>query len=174
MFYIESERLKLIPLNLVQLRIYQQPPILAQELGLSGIRIENEPFFQHEFDDALANYWLPMVEKNPDHYEWFTNWLIVLKQENAGIGGIGLTGLPDANGETEVGYGIGLDYRKRGYASEALQCLCAWAFQHPALMTVVAHTPADLLSSQKVLQKAGFQFVKIENELIKWAREKTA
>lgn len=168
MFYIESERLRLIPLNLNQLHIYHQSEALAKELGLIALNIDMEPFFQREFDDALQNFWKPFVEKNPEHYQWFTNWLIVLKEENTAIGGIGLTGLPNENQETEVGYGIGLGYRKKGYATEALGCLCQWAFKHLELGTIVANTPVDLFNSQRVLQRAGFESAKADNELLRW------
>jgi len=174
MFYIESERLRLIPLNTHQLHIYHQSEALAAELGLSTINIDMEPFFQSEFDDALQNFWLPFVEKNPDTYHWFTNWLIVLKEENTAIGGIGLTGLPNENGESEVGYGVGLSYRGKGYATEALVCISQWAFIHPGLYTIVAQTPVDLLSSQRVLQRAGFESVKADNELLRWELRRNA
>lgn len=168
MFYIESERLRLIPLNLHQLRIYNTPEALAENLGLKAAKVETEPFFQSEFDDALQNHWAPLVEKNPDNYIWYTNWLIVLKEENIAVGGIGMTGLPDENGACETGYGMDLNHRGKGYATEALMCLAHWAFQNPDLKTIIAHTLIDGLSSQKVLRKAGFQSVKTEAELILW------
>lgn len=174
MFYIESERLRLIPLNLNQLHIYHQSEALAKELGLNAISIDMEPFFQSEFDDALQNFWQPFVEKNPDTYYWFTNWLIVLKDENTAIGGIGLTGLPNENQETEVGYGVGLGYRGKGYATEALVCISQWAFIHPELNTIVAHTPVDLHNSQRVLERTGFESVKAENELLRWELKRKA
>ena len=168
MFYIESERLKLIPLNYHQLRIYNNSEALAENLGLKAAKVETEPFFQSEFDDALQNHWAPLVEKNPDNYIWYTNWLIVLKEENIAVGGIGVTGLPDENGSCETGYGMDLNQRGKGYATEALACLAKWAFQNPDLKTIIAHTLIDGISSQKVLQKAGFQYVKEEAELILW------
>lgn len=168
MFYIESERLRLIPLNLHQLRIYNNPEALATNLRLTATKVETEPFFQNEFDDALQNHWIPMVENNPDNYKWFTNWLIVLKQENTAVGGIGLAGLPNEHGESEIGYGMDLNQRGKGYATEALVCLSQWAFQNSNLKTIVAHTPLDLQNSQRVLQKAGFLLIKTENELLRW------
>lgn len=168
MFYIESERLRLIPLNLYQLSIYIHHEALAENLGLKSAKVETEPFFQREFDDALQNHWTPLVEQNPDNYCWFTNWLIVLKEENIAIGGIGLTGLPDADGACETGYGMDLNHRGKGYATEALVCLSRWAFQSPALKTIIAHTLAEGLASQKVLQKAGFRFVETAGDLLLW------
>jgi len=168
MFYIESERLRLIPLNLHQLRIYNHSEVLAINLGLEAAKVKTEPFFQAEFDDALQNYWLPMVEKCDNNFEWFTNWLVVQKQENIGIGGIGLAGLPNENGESEIGYGMDLKQRGKGYATEALVCLSEWAFQNANLKIIVAHTPLDLLNSQRVLQKAGFLLIKTENDLLRW------
>lgn len=168
MFYIESERLKLIPLNLQQLRIYNNAEALAENLGITTAKVETEPFFQSEFDDALQNHWTPLVEQNSDNYIWYTNWLIILKEESIAVGGIGLTGLPDENGSCETGYGMDLNHRGKGYATEALVCLANWAFQNPDLNVIIAHTPVDLMNSQRVLHKAGFQYVMTEGELILW------
>lgn len=168
MFYIESERLRLIPLNLHQLRMYTNHEALAENLSLKSAKVETEPLFQREFDEALQKHWTPLVEQNPDNYMWYTNWLIVLKEENLAVGGIGVTGLPDENGACETGYGMDLNHRGKGYATEALVCLSKWAFLNPDLKTIIAHTPVDLLNSQRVLQKAGFRLIKTENELLLW------
>ena len=56
-----------------------------------------------------------------------------------------------------VGYFIDGNYRQKGYASEALNCLIDWAILEPALKTIIADTPFFNLPSQNVLRKAGFK-----------------
>ncbi len=157
MFYIESNRLQLIPLTTSQLQLHASDYLgLQKSLGLTPRLMQMEEYFQNEFDDALANYWLPETAANGSNYQWFTNWLIVDKTQNCVAGGIGVAGLPNDQGETEIGYGIDQSYRGRGIATEALTCLTQWVFKHPAAKALIAHTPVDLIHSQRVLAKAGF------------------
>lgn len=177
-FYIESERLRLIPLNYEHLCAYTEPEKLAQLLDLSLHKIEMEEPFASGFLGALENFWKPKVLANTANYQWFTNWLIVLKETKRSIGGIGLRGLPNENGETETGYGIDLNHRGKGYVSEAVKCLTNWAFQQPNVKAIIAHTLIEPNASQAVLQKNGFVLIgKIfdeedEQEVLKWRLEK--
>ena len=173
MFYLESTRLRLIPLNTTQLQLHASDyEALQRTLGLVPRPMLMEEYFQKEFDDALANYWLPETAANVSSYEWFTNWLIVHKEDNCVAGGIGVAGLPDDNGETEVGYGVDQSYRRQGIATEALECLAQWVFKHAASSALIAHTPADLLNSQNVLIKSGFEQIEEKEGLILWRKLK--
>ncbi len=174
MHYLESNRLRLIPLNTQQLQLHASDyEALQRSLGLTPRPMLMEEYFQNEFDDALINYWLPETAANASNYKWFTNWLIVHKQDNCVAGGIGVAGLPNDQGETEIGYGIDQDYRRQGIATEALECLVNWVFQHSFAKAVIAHTPIDLQNSQRVLQRAGFERVSEENGLILWRKMKS-
>jgi RimJ/RimL family protein N-acetyltransferase len=174
MFYIESNRLRLIPLTTHQLQLYASDYLgLQKSLGLTPRPMQMEEYFQNEFDDALANYWLPETAANASNYQWFTNWLIVDKEQNCVAGGIGVAGLPNDQGETEIGYGIDQAFRGKGVATEAVGCLATWVFKHPASKTLIAQTPVDLVSSQRVLIKAGFERISAENGIILWRKMKS-
>lgn len=173
MFYIESNRLRLIPLNTQQLQLHASDYLgLQKSLGLTPRIMQMEAYFQHEFEDALANYWLPETAANGVNYQWFTNWLIIEKAANCVAGGIGVAGLPNDQGETEIGYGIDQAFRGKGIATEALNCLAGWVFKHPASKALIAQTPVDLIQSQQVLSKAGFERVSEENGIILWRKIK--
>jgi RimJ/RimL family protein N-acetyltransferase len=73
------------------------------------------------------------------------------------VGGIGLAGLPDNEGTTEVGYVIDQKFRGQGIASEAVKALTEWAFQDAGLRILRAETPVDNAGSQRVLEKNDFQ-----------------
>ena len=173
MYFIESIRLRLIPLTTQQLQLHASDYLgLQKSLGLSPRPMKMEEEFQSEFDDALANYWLPETAANVANYQWFTNWLIVEKESNSVAGGIGVAGMPNDNGETEMGYGLDEDFRGKGIATEAVECLMKWVFKHPAAHALTAQTPVRLPLSQRVLVKAGFSQVKEENGIILWRKAK--
>jgi [ribosomal protein S5]-alanine N-acetyltransferase len=171
MFELESTRLRLIPLTTTQLQLHAADyDALQRTLGLVPRQMQMEEYFQNEFNDALANYWLPETAANVSQYEWFTNWLIVHKEDNCVAGGIGVAGLPNDRGETEIGYGIDREYRGKGIATEALECLSKWVFKHRAAVALIAHTPVALTNSQRVLQKAGFEQIREDEGLILWRK----
>ncbi len=172
MFYIESERLRLIPLNEELLLLYNEPEKLAEKLQIKSYQVKQEPIFEEGMKDALENFWLPKVKENPADYQWFTHWAIILKKEEIAVGGIGVSGPPNEKGETETGYGLDINQHGKGYATEALQCLAEWAFQHPNLKAIVAHTFPEGHSSQRVLIKNNFQNLGMtttdDGEVLEW------
>jgi hypothetical protein len=93
MFFIEAERLKMQPLTHEQLQILHNNGRHALEKAL-GLRLSNwkvADFYQNEIDDAMINFWLPKTLANPDKFIWYTDWEIILKNENLSIGGWALT-----------------------------------------------------------------------------------
>lgn len=69
---------------------------------------------------------------------------------------IGCTGLHLDEGRNEIGYWLGKPYWNRGYATEALQRLLAFAFRELRLACVMAGWFYDNPASGRVLEKAGF------------------
>ena len=73
------------------------------------------------------------------------------------IGTGGYTGPPDANGEVEIAYAIDEEHQGKGYATEAAGALVNFAYNHPAVRLVRAHTLPVANASTRVLTKCGFQ-----------------
>lgn len=57
----------------------------------------------------------------------------------------------------ELGYILSPHYQRRGYASEAVAGLLAYAFAAAPVHRVVAHCSPDNIGSWKLLEKVGFQ-----------------
>ena len=160
MFFIESERLKMIPLTQQLLKLLNTSrPVMEQALSLNISNWQVDEFYQKEIDDAMANFWLPKTLANPDAWRWYTDWEIILKSENIAIGGMGFNGEPNEHGEAETGYMIANQYQGKGYATEALKLLSGWAFTHDKVKSIIVHTYVDNLASQKILVKCGFEEV---------------
>ena len=174
MFYIETRRLKLIPLTHQLLQFCQADRALMESsLGLQASSMQINPLYKKELQDALTCFWLPQTLKHPDDYHWYTNWEIVLKSTNTSIGGIGFIGFPDAKGETEVGYMLDEMQQGKGYALEALQRMLDWAFSDIRTAAVIARTAEANHSSRKLLMKAGFAEEGNEEGLLRFRKSST-
>jgi RimJ/RimL family protein N-acetyltransferase len=158
MISLTTSRLQLIPLDHSLLKLWHEKgrEVLEKELHLRPNTFLLEKFYFQEMNDAMVNFWLPMTHKFPLDFMWYTNWEIILTDSSCSIGGIGLSGLPDNQGTTEIGYALDQKYRGNGYAAEAVKALTSWAFQDPGLRIVRAETPCDNLASQRVLQANHF------------------
>jgi RimJ/RimL family protein N-acetyltransferase len=171
MLQLQSERLLLMALSYEQLYTLSiDRGRLEGELQLSPSRLEvNSPYdFIGGLNEAIGSFMLKNVQLSPEQYMWYTHWLIVEKDTRLTVGGIGLNGLPDENGEVMIGYFIDRRSEGKGYATEAVQLLVNWIKQHQMLKAVIADTLTDGLGSQRVLQKAGFTFRGKVEEGLRW------
>jgi RimJ/RimL family protein N-acetyltransferase len=158
MFSLTSSRLRLIPLTLSQLQLLATGRHnLEQALGLQVSSFElTDQSFMAEFNQCVEPYLIPQVAAQSDHYEWFTHWLIVERDQNLTVGGIGVAGLPDEAGETMLGYFVDRKFEGLGIATEAVNTLAQWLFLESALQALIADIPLGHIGSQRVLEKAGF------------------
>lgn len=65
--------------------------------------------------------------------------------------------MPNNDGEVETGYGLGKEYRHKGYRTEAVTAMCHWAFQQKSVTKVIAETDLNGTASQKILLRCGFK-----------------
>ena len=105
-------------------------------------------------------YFASRLERGPEYYGWMW-WYITLAERRNGrrvvVGNIGFKDLPDASGTVEIGYSIVPLFQRRGFATEAVRGLTAWAFGHPEVRRIVAETFPDLTASIRVLERNGFR-----------------
>lgn len=110
-------------------------------------------------DRESMAYFAERLERGPDYYGWMW-WYITLGERRDGrrvvIGSIGFKGVPDAAGTVEIGYSMVPAHQRRGYATEAVRGLVAWAFSHPEVRRVVAETFPEFTASIRVLERNGF------------------
>lgn len=166
MFFIETERLKLIPLTHAQLLLLQKSrPAMETSLGLNPSNMFIDQIWQDEFDDALINWWIPKTLANPDRWIWYTLWEAVLKDTNTSVGGFGL-GYPNEKGESITGYSIDGKQQGKGFGTEGLTGICKWGFENPSVAMISADTGIANLPSQRILEKAGFERGQIKEGLV--------
>jgi RimJ/RimL family protein N-acetyltransferase len=105
-------------------------------------------------------------------HEWFTYWLIVIKEESVGAGMLGFKGFPNEKGSTEIGYGLDPAYQGKGYMGEAVQALIDWAFTHPFCKVITA-TEVENPASKRLLERLGAQLVRASDHSTSWEIRKT-
>jgi RimJ/RimL family protein N-acetyltransferase len=146
---IQTQRLTLIP-----------APLDAIESLIRG-ETSYQPFYDQvaegylEFPAALE-YTAERLRNDSASAEWGT-YLFVLDRCLIGVGGY--KGAPDDVGSVEIGYGIAVAFRNKGYATEAAQGLINHAFRMPQVTVVIAHTLAEQNASGEVLLKCGMRRV---------------
>jgi ribosomal-protein-alanine N-acetyltransferase len=82
---------------------------------------------------------------------------IVLGIEHKATRGlIGHVGLSPIFETVEVGFGIKRSEHRKGYATEAVSAMCAWAMQQFDLPAILGITATENIASQGVLLRSGF------------------
>ena len=87
-------------------------------------------------------------------------WLVTAG--GAVIGDIGTHGPVDGAGRVEIGYGLAAPSRGQGYGSEAVAAVTDWLLSQPGVHQVRAHTLTSNAPSRRVLEKAGFTYVGLD------------
>ncbi|MGA0559107.1 GNAT family N-acetyltransferase [Larkinella sp. VNQ87] len=170
-----SNRLQLIPLPLSDLeRLANSRSAMetARGLAVSSLELSDDGGFLIELDEALHSFVLPNVRANPETWFWYTYWLIVHRELNLTVGGIGVAGPPDADGQTMIGYFIDRKFEGQNLTTEAVTSFVSWIFEQPGVKTVAADTPKEHFASQRVLQKNGFVWAGEVEEGFRWRKNR--
>ena len=163
---IETERLELIPLPPRQLRFWvEDMPRLEKELSAE---YRAEPLEGHFLN--VVKRILAIVENDPPNYSWSSFWFMLRKSDRVIVGSADFKGVPDENGNVEIGYGLGKAFERNGYMTEAVRAMCDWAFQQGNVASVTAQTAPDNVASQNVLKRCGFTLCS-QGEMFRWKRE---
>ena len=164
MIELKTERLRLIPLSAENLKLLIDDP---KEMEIRLSLIESGQFLSSELKQAMEIR-LSKLLVDEENYSWYTNWIIVPRDENCNVGGIMVKGLPNENGEVVIGYYTLPEYQGNGYMTEAVTTIKKWLLNHSGVMSVVADTEKDNIPSHRVLEKSGAEKYKETEELYFW------
>ena len=82
--------------------------------------------------------------------------MIVCKSDNDVLGTIDITDFAPLHSRGEVGIAIHKDYRQQGYATDALNLLCRYAFDFLSFHQLYAHVAVDNEVCVKLFTSCGF------------------
>jgi len=161
---IETERLVLFPYTKENLALFNNDlPRFEEDFGIV--------YRGEELDYLLAGFLRGLereIAEDEAHYLFFTEFLIVLRENDHVIGSVDYKYVPK-DGVTEVGYGMNPAYEGHGYMTEALRAFLEFG-RTLGIRKVLADTKKDNIKSQNVLKRCGFRWLR-EDEVIWWERE---
>lgn len=151
---IETANLRLIPCELTHFEA-----ILNDEQSLaSALQVVLAPdWLKFEAAREAMPYSYEYLKTHPNALGWWT-YLFIHAADRTLIGLGGFKGVADGQGMVEIGYNIAPIYQRRGLATEAARGLIDYAFSHPHVLRVDAHTLPARNPSTKVLEKVGMSF----------------
>ena len=156
---IETGRLVLFPYTQENLALFNKDlPLFEERFGV---------VYRGEELDYLLSGFLRKLEgeiaSDPAHYLFFTEFLIVLKENSHIIGSIDYKYIPK-DGLTEVGYGLNPACEGHGYMTEALNAFLEFG-KTLGIRKVQADTLPGNIKSQNVLRRCGFRFLREDGNL---------
>jgi len=172
---IETERLKLVPLDLESINPDDHQKI-EKKLGLQLASMILGEQIDREIKAAMRAS-LEDVIRSKKQDQWYADWqsvLIILKAENIIIGGFCFQRYPDEEGTVQIGYMISPEYQRHEYMTEALKKGISWIFERPDITALLAETTKSNIASQTVLQHVGMTIYKETNNSLWWRLEKCA
>ncbi len=172
---IETDRLKLVPLNFGSINPDDHQKI-ERKLGLQLASMILGEQIDREVKAAMRTS-LENIIRDKKQDQWYADWqsvLIILKEENAIIGGFCFQSKPDEYGRVQVGYMIRPEYQRKGYMTEALTQGTSWIFRRPDVSAIIAETTKSNLPSHRVLEKVGMSVCRDTSSSLWWKLEKCA
>lgn len=168
--FIETPSLRLVPCEMAHVEAVRRDRRELEQL----LNVRLHPHWP-VFPETIG-YVHEALKRDPASYQWGF-YFFVHAQDGALIGEGGFKGAPDAEGVVEIGYAIVPEYRRRGLAYEAARGLTDFAFLHPEVKVVQAHTLKDGTASIRVLEKLGMKLVGTaqdpdEGEVLRWRVER--
>lgn len=123
---------------------------------LAGDRRVAEPTaaIPHPYPDGAAESWISTHSQLFASRKGVSFALVVESSEL--VGTVSLLDVAPAHARAEVGYWVGVSHWGRGYCTEALGMLVAFAEDHFGLTRLVGRCIASNAASARVMEKAGF------------------
>jgi RimJ/RimL family protein N-acetyltransferase len=100
---------------------------------------------------------LEAINADPDKRLWGDRLMITKDEPRRVVGSIVFHGRPDADGRCEIAYGVDEASQNKGYGTEALTAVLAWALEQPECRVIVAQTTKWHKASARVLEKVGMK-----------------
>ena len=162
---IETKRLLIRPLTRDQVVAYARADhSLEKELGLATA----SGTLSAELQEAIEQAILPGLSDETRDPAYSTLWIAIDRAENKMVGAFCMLGEPNEQGEIEIGYGTFDEFQGRGYMTEIVGGILAWAKKQPRVAAVLASTELSNIPSQRVLERNQFVNVGETGTLLHW------
>lgn len=124
------------------------------EDAAAAVAGERCPHWAADFPGAADRMIAGLLTREPERPHG--HYVMIERETGLTVGGIGLK-WPPTDGSIEFGYGVAPSRRCRGYTTEAVRALVAFARTLPGIAEVFATVDPANVPSVRVLQKAGLR-----------------
>ncbi len=165
---IETSRLSILPLNYPELKKY----LLADnQLEILFGLTQTNRVISKDVKEMVETFTLPnMKNLQSGNYLFYTFWLVIDRSMNTIVAELGFKGIPNRDGEIEIGYGTMPGFERRGYMTEAVSGMLEWARGRSDVFVMLAETNDDNLASIRIVQKNGFVFSERRGKMLWWKK----
>lgn len=140
-------------------RISDQTPLKTKRLLITPMIAKEIAVYEEKEQNTLLRAALAemkrAVEEYPDQALWHTGWRIDDRQTGEAVGLIAFHGVP-ADRTVDIGFDILPPFRGSGYAEEAAQAICKWAFARENVYFIRVMADTDNAASHHIFKKMGF------------------
>lgn len=158
---VRTERLDITPLGLsaVEALVSGDPERLERATGAVFPRpVTPPPYMGDAVPEVGAR-----LRAHPDESIWW-NWLVVDRETRHAAGSVSFGGKPDAGESVLIGYAMYPEFEGRGYATEAVRAMIAWAFRQPGVKVVRTLAPVWNTPALRVAENVGMHPVAADED----------
>ena len=151
---IRTERLELVSMSVAFLEALGRDDVAAMSREVGAIVSPRLPDGLEHF----VQYRLATLRVDPGARPWLGRALVLTEDDGTRrvIGAAGFHAPPDAEGRVEIGYRLDPEYRRQGYAIEAVRGLFDWAAAQGVHRFIASISP-DNEDSLALAAKLGFR-----------------
>lgn len=107
-------------------------------------------------DEAVLRFRSTIARAEPEALPLLLRAMVLRADPEVMVGRIGFHGPPDDDGTLEIGYKVFPEFRRRGYAREAVLAMLRWAQRDPRVRRFRASVSPENLPSRHLVTGLGF------------------
>lgn len=158
---VSTERLELAPLTLdgIEALIAGDGARLRELTGVLFPRPAAPPPYMADPLPTVRD----RLRAHPDQAPWW-NWLVFERETRRAVGSVSFGGPPDESGVVLIGYAMYEQFEGRGYATEVVRAMIAWAFQQAGVKQVRTLAPVWNTPALRVAENVGMRPVAADED----------
>jgi RimJ/RimL family protein N-acetyltransferase len=149
---ILSERLRLVPMSasFIEALLRGHHSRAAEIMG-----VDMPPEWPGDLTHMLRLR-LDQIRTDPSELQWLARAMVLREDGRTVVGNLGFHGKPDRRRMVEVGYTVRSQFRRRGFAEEAVRALFDWANRAHGITLFRASVSPINEPSLSLVRKLGF------------------
>jgi [ribosomal protein S5]-alanine N-acetyltransferase len=148
---VSSDRLDLVPMSLELMEALLRGDRESAQ-RMTGYRI---PASWPQGMESVLRFRTAIARDRPDALPLLLRAIVLRADPEVVVGRIGFHGPPDGEGMLEIGYEVFPEYRRRGYAREAVVAMFRWAQRDPAVLRFRASVSPQNVPSLRLVASLG-------------------